>query len=367
MKILYNYQIFHLKYGGIAKYIFELIKNISSYKNKNIDIKINSPFYKNSYIANEPLDIEFSGVRFPDFRGSGKLCSLLNSLLSPISIYQFNPDIIHETYYNSINKKKKNIKKIITVHDMISELFPEYFYCKGKTSKIKKIAVDEADHIMCISKKTQDDLIRLFNVDIRKTSVAYLSPSTTKNEKIKYFTKEQKPYLLYVGSRFGYKNFKRFIEAYSHPKIKDYFNLIIFGGGKFNKDEISLFEELKIKKNSLKQISGNDILLSSYYKEASLFVYPSLYEGFGIPPLEAMNNCCPVICSNAGSIPEIVGDAAVLFDPYSLDSIRNAIFSVVYNDNLKQSLILKGSEQVKKFSWEKCAKETYKVYEKILS
>ena len=107
-------------------------------------------------------------------------------------------------------------------------------------------------------------------------------------------------------------------------------------------------------------------MLAGYYKNASLFVYPSLYEGFGMPPLEAMNYDCPVACSNTSCIPEIVGDAAILFDPYSIDSIRHNIISILYNDKIKSSLILKGLKQIKKFSWKKCASETYKVYENVL-
>ena len=127
-----------------------------------------------------------------------------------------------------------------------------------------------------------------------------------------------------------------------------------------------MFEKLQISKKSLKEVNGNDAILASYYKNASLFVYPSLYEGFGMPPLEAMHFGCPVVCSNSGSIPEVVGNAALLFDPYSVVSIRKKIISVLENNNLKLSLSSKGFEQVKKFSWEKCARETYKIYKEVL-
>ena len=365
MKILYNHQVFHQKYGGISKYFFELANNIAFYKNEEATVKIISPFFKTDYLSNKDRKFLLSGFKVPDFKGSARLCSTMNSFFSPILSKYYNPNIIHDTYYNGIKNNNGQIKKIITVYDMIHELFPNQFPKGDKTTELKKFAVAEADHIICISNNTQKDLINFFNVDANKTSVVHLGFSFETKE-IKETIKTNKPYLLYVGSRNGYKNFARFIEAYSAPEIKDYFDLVVFGGGRLNEKELGMFEKLQISKKSLKEVNGNDAILASYYKNASLFVYPSLYEGFGIPPLEAMHFGCPVVCSNSGSIPEVVGNAALLFDPYSVESIREKIISVLENDNLKLSLSSKGFEQVKKFSWEKCARETYKIYKEVL-
>ena len=365
MKILYNHQVFHQKYGGISRYFVELANNIALYKNQETSVKIISPFFKTDYLSNKNQKFLLSGLKVPDFKGSARLCSILNSFLSPILSKHYEPNIIHDTYYNSVKYNNGRIKKIITVYDMIHELFPDQFPKGDKTSKLKKFAVAEADHIICISNNTQKDLINFFNVDINKTSVIHLGFSFGTNE-IKKPVKTNKPYLLYVGSRDGYKNFERFVEAYSAPKIKNFFDLVIFGGNRLNEKEFALFNRLQISKKSLKEVNGNDATLAGYYKNASLFVYPSLYEGFGMPPLEAMHFGCPVVCSNSGSIPEEVGNAALLFDPYSVDSIRDNIISVLYNNKLKLSLTSKGLEQVKKFSWEKCARETYKIYKKVL-
>ena len=365
MKILYKHQIFHLKYGGISRYFIELANNIASYKNKEATVKIISPFFKNNYLSNKNLKFLFSGLKVPDFKGSARLCLMMNSFLSPILSRHYDPNIIHDTYYNVVKHNSKHTKKIITVFDMIHELFPDQFPKKDKTTELKKFAIAEADHIICISSNTQKDLIKFFDVDINKTSVIHLGFSFRLKE-IKKPEKTNKPYLLYVGSRNGCKNFTKFIEAYSAPKIKDFYDLVIFGGSRLNEKEIAMFERLQISKKSLKEINGDDATLAGYYKNASLFVYPSLYEGFGIPPLEAMHHGCPVVCSNTSSIPEGVGNAALLFDPYSVESIRNNIISVLYDNKLRLSLTSKGFEQVKKFSWEKCAKETYKVYKKVL-
>ena len=366
MKILYDHQIFTQQmYGGISRYFIELANNIALYKNKEATVKIISPFFKTNYLSNKNKNFLFSGLRVPDFKGSATLCSIMNSFLSPILSEYYDPNIIHDTYYNAVKHNIKHTKKIITVFDMIHELFPDQFLKKDKTTEKKKFAVAEADHIICISNNTQKDLINFFNVDINKTSVIHLGFSFRIKE-IKTPKKTNKPYLLYVGSRIGYKNFARFIKAYSAPKIKNFFDLVIFGGGRLNKKEIAIFDRLQISKKSLNEVDGDDATLAGYYKNASLFVYPSLYEGFGIPPLEAMHYGCPVVCSNAGSIPEVVGNAALLFDPYSVESIKDSIISVLYDDNLRLSLTSKGFKQVKKFSWEKCARETYKVYKELL-
>ncbi len=102
-----------------------------------------------------------------------------------------------------------------------------------------------------------------------------------------------------------------------------------FGGGSFNSEELNLFEQLRIPFERIRQVSGDDVLLSQYYKNALFFVYPSLYEGFGIPPLEAMGFGCPVACSDTSSIPEVVGDAAIMFDPNSIESIQGLTREII--------------------------------------
>ena len=366
MKILYDHQIFTQQiYGGISRYFFELANHIVLNKPEKVTVKIVSPFYKNNYLSADNTNFLFRGFKLPDFTKSAGLCSIMNSFFFPILSKHYNPNIIHQTYYDILKYKRIRAKKIITIHDMIHELFPDEFLKKDNTSKLKKIAVANADHRICVSKNTQNDLIKLFNVDIKKTTVIHHGFSL-RTQEIKNPEKTHKPFLLYIGSRKGYKNFKRFIEAYAANKIKNFFDLVIFGGGKINKDEIAIFDRLEIPRHSIKQVDGDDALLGGYYKNASLFIYPSLYEGFGIPPLEAMSYGCPVVCSNISSIPEVVGDGALLFDPYSVSSIKDNIISVLYDDKIRSSLILKGLKHVKKFSWERCAKETYKVYKEVL-
>ena len=149
--------------------------------------------------------------------------------------------------------------------------------------------------------------------------------------------------------------------------IKSRFKLVAFGGGAFSYSEKKFFREIGLSKNNIIQERGNDQKLIEAYKKASLFVYPSLYEGFGIPPLEAMSLGCPVACSNTSSIAEVVSNAGVYFDPYSVESISNTIKFILYDDSLRKELIKKGEKRIKYFSWEKCSLETYNLYKKLIS
>ena len=123
--------------------------------------------------------------------------------------------------------------------------------------------------------------------------------------------------------------------------------------------------KLYLNNSTIIQKSGEDLMLTGLYKNAAAFICPSLYEGFGLPPLEAMALGCPVVCSNVSSLPEVVGNAAEQFDPENIDSIRKAIENVVTDYNHRDNLISLGYKQAKLFSWDKCATETLKVYKTI--
>jgi glycosyltransferase involved in cell wall biosynthesis len=287
--------------------------------------------------------------------------------LSKWTVSCWKPDIVHETYYASNSVAKKNI--VLTVYDMIHEIFPDLFSSSDSTSVLKKQAVERASHVVCISEKTKNDLINFFKVDESKISVIYLGLEELFTQS-NYFSLKMcnAHFLLYVGLRGGYKNFNKFIIAFTSSKILvQNFNIICFGGGEFNKEERQFLIEKGFSDKNISQISGDDQDLARLYQKASALVYPSLYEGFGLPPLEAMAHNCPVICSNTSSIPEVVGDAAGMFDPYDVESIKNAIERVVLDNSVRNDLITRGKERVKLFSWDRCARETLDVYRRVLS
>ena len=362
MKIAFDHQIFcNQKYGGISRYFTKLSKELIK---KNSDVKIFAPLHQNIYAKNLSKKV-LDGLYIKKFPPkSTRFISQINNLIANKKINNWNPAVIHRTYFDEAIIQNE-VPAVITVYDMIHELFPNKFSKKDKTSEKKKLAVKKADHVICISENTKKDLIDILNIEESKISVTHLGSEFEKvNDNLKL--KDKDPFLLFVGDRDGYKNFNNFILAISSDIELKEMKIICFGGGKFSKKERNNFKKFGISKNQIKQISGDDNLLRLYYKSAEALIYPSLYEGFGLPPLEAMNYSCPVICSDTSSIPEIVGDAGCFFSPNLIEDIAYSIKKVLFSETLKQELINKGQERCKLFTWEKCAQRTQNIYSKII-
>jgi glycosyltransferase involved in cell wall biosynthesis len=249
---------------------------------------------------------------------------------------------------------------------MIHERFPERFPKNDMTSQMKAESVARADHVICISESTQRDLIEILGVEPTKTSVVHLGFALTQQRPFES-TSYDRPYLLYVGQRSGYKNFESLLIAYSssHELMSNY-DLLVFGGGNWTDSELGRASCLGIDVSRLRNIQGNDCALANLYQNASLLIYPSIYEGFGIPPLEAMSFGCPVVSSNTSSIPEVVGEAAELFDPYSPSAMLIAIERVLGSSRHRQALVDRGYTRIKKFSWDRCAEQTAEIYRSIV-
>lgn len=367
MRIAFDYQIFGWQqYGGISRYAYELASALATYYEQNVAII--SPLYINRYLQLAPSELKVFGRRVPCWPKTGRIYRAINSLFAWPIMRLYGPDIVHETYFSSNRIAPKGAKVVLTVYDMIHERFRDNFSNFDPTSREKALAVMRADHVICISEQTKRDLVDLLGIDPNKVSVVYLGFTLTQFSDLERFESAGRPYLLYVGNRGGYKNFEGLLQAYaSSGYLMENYDLFCFGGGDFLPREKNLFSELGIPDENIRQISGDDALLARYYRSASAFVYPSLYEGFGIPPLEAMSFDCPVVCSNVSSIPEVVGDAGEMFDPYDLESIRNAIERVLRDSVLRADLIARGQKRIELFSWERCARETLAIYRQVLS
>jgi glycosyltransferase involved in cell wall biosynthesis len=322
-----------------------------------------APIHINKYIINDDNVIGTYIKKYPKF--SRVLFRYSNFLLTKMYLLnkENKPDVLHETYYSNYSIAPAHTPKIITVHDMIHEIFPQNFSLYDKTTEIKKRAIERADHVICISECTKQDLIRILDVPENKISVVHHGISELiGNENVQLTS----PFLLYVGQRGGYKNFEVLIRAFARsPFLMNNFRIIAFGGGAFTNEEYKIFTTLNINPNAISQMTGGDGILKSLYQQATAFVYPSLYEGFGFPPLEAMTYGCPTIAANTSCIPEITGNAALLFNPHSVDDLIEKIDLVTTNDTRNQ-LIEKGLIHCCKFTWEKCARETLNVYQSVL-
>ena len=362
MNIVYDHQIFSWQeYGGISRYFYELSKRVGNAK--GFSASVIAPLHVNRYLLDGGVDIK--GVRIPKIKNSGRILSALNGLISPIPIRLGRPDVLHETYYSKRSLAPRGCPNVLTVFDMTHEKFPDVFLSRDNTSEMKRAAVRRADRVICISENTRRDLIDITGIPIEKTAVIHLGFTMTVREEPAQLQVGSRPCLLYVGPRGGYKNFDALLSAYaSSPILRGDFSLIAFGGGHFSFAENEKIRALGLT-DSVLQVVGDDAMLSALYKRSTAFVYPSLYEGFGIPLLEAMSCDCPVVCSNASSIPEVAGDAACYFDPVDIGSIRKAVESVVVSSELRSALVLRGRERIGHFSWDKTANETMKIYKEL--
>jgi glycosyltransferase involved in cell wall biosynthesis len=366
MRILYDHQIFCLQqYGGISRYFYELASHLAVFTEHKVEIF--APFYINEYLA-APSAVVHKGIKTPRLSGAGRATALGVgiALAYPALKLRGDVDIFHETYYSRFDYCPRSAKRIVTVFDMIHEKFIELSPGRKKTQQAKAYAVKRADHVICISENTKSDLVKLLGVPEKNISVVYLGYSFLAKAR-KISSTEEKPNILYVGQRDGYKNFARLLRVYAQSAVlRDRFSLVCFGGGQFSSCERDLMKALGISLNSVIHFSGGDDVLAGLYGRAAVFVYPSLYEGFGIPLLEAMSFGCPIVCSNGGSLPEVVGDAAELFDPMDETGMRIAIERVVSSSERSQFLVDRGYERIKQFSWVKCAQDTFDVYNKVL-
>ena len=366
IKVGYNYQTFtHQQYGGISRIFSEIAPLIDN--SDDFNAKIYAGLYQNKYLRDKS-NITILGRQIAYPAKGLRFFLTLNPAFAKVALEIDKPDIVHETYYSGINTVPKRSRTVITVLDMIHEKFAESMG-SNKFSQVKADAIKRADSIICISNNTKKDLVEILNINPDKISVVYLSHTVDHSLVIDINPIVSDPYILYVGLREDmYKNFERLLRAYASNKhLQESFKLVCFGIKPFSMRELDLIKELEIDINNVLYYSGDDSILANFYTNAKAFIYPSLYEGFGIPPLEAMSFNCPVVCSNTSSIPEVVGDAGEYFDPYDIESISEAIEKVVFSSTISQEMISRGKERIELFSWNRCATETELVYKMLMS
>lgn len=357
---------------------------------KNMILAASQQFYQAKKIPNSDFVIKHNAdlVIFDYLLKSGEIFSTNDCFRVANNLYkllQINTkininkkiDIWHTTYPLPI--KINNAKKITTIHDLIPLKLP-YTTLDDKTFFFKNIrnSIQDSTAIITISENTKKDILDCFDVNPDKIHITYqpiidnsLTVTDSEDEIDKYLNKYQisyKKYILFVGSIEPKKNVGRLIDAYSG--LDTDMQLIIVGKKawlweeEISKLKITFNELFPTKIKLLEFVSKTDLLY--LYKGAFCFVFPSLYEGFGLPPLEAMSFGCPVITSNVSSLPEICGDAALYIDPYDSVDIRNGIETLINNSHLRIQLSEAGKERVKLFNMENYVKKLYEVYAKVL-
>lgn len=362
MKIRYDYGAFcRQPYGGYTRYFSTLCKVLV--EKYSVDAAIVPFFHINGYLRDERVRT-LGAVWLPKFKGATRLLPLIDDVMFRAYGLAAKPDIIHETYPAYYPPSNRARHYVCTVHDMTHELFPAYSL-SSDMPKRKQAMLRRASAIIAISENTKRDLIKYTGMPSDRIHVIHHGVSAF--PKKPYSIPYAAPYILFVGQRDLYKNFDTLLKAYvNSPELRREFHLIAFGGGKFTEAEVVRLNKLGIAR-SVQQRSGGDELLNAYYAHAAAFVFPSLYEGFGLPLLEAMAAGCPVLCSNVSCFPEVAADAALFFDPSDAEALTSQLGIVLFSETTRAELISRGRDRATQFSWEKCASKTLAVYRSLLA
>lgn len=368
MKILLDPQIFNnQKYGGISRYYTEIF--VALKKDKQIEIEVPLIYTKNIYFTESSLinDKQKRTTFLLDLivkvgisiRKRTKKINY-NKAIKSLKNQEF--DLFVPTYYDTYFLDHIGSKPfVLTVYDMIQELFPQNFPDDSKLVKNKLLLMEKATKIIAVSNNTKKDILKLYpHLQESKIEVIYHGNSIIVNENVEINLPSK--YILFVGPRFEYKNFKFLVEEITEILRNDpNLYLVCAGGGNFRKEEKEYLNNLKLSQQVI-QIDFKEIELGLMYKKAICFVFPSIYEGFGIPVLESMACGCPIILGNHSSFPEVAGDAGVYFDLNSPGNLSKKIDSLIKNDILRNEYSLKGIQQSRKFDWKIAAQECLNVY-----
>tara|TARA_B100001057_G_C22861371_1_gene954643 strand:+ start:1604 stop:2689 length:1086 start_codon:yes stop_codon:yes gene_type:complete len=361
MKISFNSTIFSKeKNGGISRYFVYLAKKLIENK---VDIKIISVLHKNKFL--KLLSKKYYEGLYLSNYPSIKLIENLN--LGKFNSYneKHSVDIIHDTYYTP-GIIKKNIKKVITVHDLIHEKFKYFYRNSEELISLKQKAFKDCDHFICVSNNTKEDLKEFYNISSDKITVINHGADHFVGTNSQIDFQISSPFLLYVGNRERYKNFDFFLKVFAKTnRINQELKLICFGGGKFNKKERRMISDLSMSKKIF-QINGDDKLLANHYLQASALVVPSVYEGFGLPLLEAMRFSCPIFCSDIEVFKDICGDNAVYFSPYKEMDLIEKLEKEIFNTTMLKDIASKNLIKSNNYSWDKTCLKTMNVYKNLI-
>lgn len=347
MKIYFDNIAFSIqKAGGVTAVWAGLLKNIPS---KSV-VKYFEWENQNIFRGKIILDIE-------------KIKKMPNRLFTirrflKLKINDDEKFIFHSSVYRtSSNKKAINV---ITIHDFTDQLYPKSIIRRNLKYLRMKNSIMNSKAIICISENTKKDLIKYFpNIDTQMVYVIHNGKSED-FKKIGQKPDSENSYVIFVGKRSGYKNFETLVKAmvlYQHKK------LLVVGGGDLSRKEERLLSLLGYDKFvHYKRIS--DKKLNELYNNAFCLVYPSLYEGFGIPVIEAQSAGCPVIASNTSSLPEILGETAILLDEVTPSNILIAL-RYLEDENNRNKLVNLGIKNAARFTWKKMSDQYYKVYQDL--
>ena len=364
--VIYDHQAFVMqRWGGISRYFAELAKNVAACP--GMRPLVMAPWANNEYLT-RMLGIKSRSISAHyRHRGVGELMALeskfdrraLGRLFA-----RYQNAVYHPTYYDPfLLKDGLENPVVITIHDMIYELFSGKLSGSGVVRQ-KREMIERADHIVTVSQSTFDDLVRFYPKAAQKSSVIYhgvsFAPYSSRGRAF-----VEGDYLLFVGSRSAYKNFAGLAQAFAESAVNHLtLKLVCVGGGRFSKKEQSLLEERGIAQRVIHK-EASDEQLKNLYHFAKAFVFPSLYEGFGLPILEAMSCGAPCVLSDIPVFHEVAADAACYCDARSSYDMAQTIDDVLEDAERRGRLRAAGYERVGEFSWARCAREHAALYRRL--
>jgi len=364
VKIGIDARFYGPKQKGLGRYVQKLVEHLEQIDKRNQYIIF---LRKENWDEYQPKNPNFKKVLadYPWY-------SLAEQILMPFKIRRAKVDLMHFPHFNV--PVFYDSPFIITIHDLILKRFPtrrastlgpiKYWLKNLAYQIVISSGIKRAKKIIAVSEFTKQDILKYFQVDSEKIQVVYEGSPSIKKLKIKNSKfKIKNPYLLYVGNAYPHKNLERLILAFEKlNKEKKNLKLVLVG-------ELDYFYN-RIRKTSPNNVIFTDFVsdqeLADLYQSASLYIFPSLCEGFGLPPLEAMTHNLPVVSSNFSCLPEILGQAAIYFNPQDINDMINKIKKVLNNKKLQEKLVLEGKKRIKIYSWLKMAQEILGVYNSVV-
>jgi glycosyltransferase involved in cell wall biosynthesis len=356
---------------GIGTYIRNLLRHLSRLDRTTEYVLICRP---------EDGDLAATlGSNFRSVLEPAPAYSLQEQFKIPLDLRRERANLFHAPHY--VLPPLTPCRSVVTIHDCIHLRFPQYLPSRAAHAYARGslwAATHQADRILTVSEASKKDILDYFHVPESKIDVIYNAiderfnepPAPDEIERVKERYQLNDPFVLYAGNIKPHKNLERLIEAFHmfrRPAF-EHVRLLIIG------DEITKYATLRRAVHRLKlhkhvRFFGfvPDQTLAALYRLAAVFVFPSLYEGFGLPPLEAMASGAPVITSNVSSLPEVVGDAALLIDPYDPEAIADAMRRVFSDEALRQQLKERGHIRARHFSWDRSVRRVHEIYQEVLS
>lgn len=356
---------------GLGRYTERLIENLERIDKTNQYVIFLRRENWNDYYPQNP---NFKKV-LADYRWY----TLAEQIMFPKIIKKENVDLMHYPHFNVPIFCQK--KFVVTIHDLILYHFPTQrastlspLFYKLKYWAYKKVirhAIKKSAKIFAVSEFTKQDILKHFNIPAEKIEVTYGACDGVEHGQLKIPEKEYlkkrgvtKPYLLYVGNAYPHKNLEKLIEVFKHIKKTHQLKLQLVLVGK--KDYFyNRLEKTNDDPDILFFGFALEPVLADLYRNAKLYVFPSLLEGFGLPPLEAMAYGLPAAVSNTSCLPEILGEATLYFNPKNKEEFTATIMKGLTDEKLKENLIKEGFQQIKKYSWKKTAQKTLKIYNSL--